>query len=286
MDDILKKYSKDIDRIIEMALHEDVGSGDITTGMLVPENAEFKGSFVAKSDGIVCGLPLAKKVFEKLDKNIKVTFRKKDGQEFKSGEILAVVRGNARAILTGERLSLNLVQRLSGVATETKKFVDIVKPYKVTILDTRKTTPNLRVLEKYAVRMGGATNHRMGLYDAILIKDNHHAFIEFDKAVYDLRRWLPKNIKIEIEVFNTDDLEKAIRAKPDIIMLDNMNLSLIEECVARVRKEAPSIKIEVSGGVNLQNVREIARKRPDYISVGSITHSPKALDISFRIEKK
>ena len=280
---MLKKYEKDIDNLIESALEEDVGAGDITTEMLVPSNAEMKGVFKAKENGVLCGLPIAKKVFLKLDPGIRMVFKKKDGDRIKSGEIIATVKGKARAILTGERLALNLLQRLSGVATETARFVEIARPYKATILDTRKTTPNLRLLEKYAVKTGGAQNHRMGLYDAVLIKDNHLMIVDIEKAVTEMRRFIPKSMTVEVEVDTLEMLDKAIKVQPDVIMLDNMDLRTMELALIRMKSAKCRAKVEVSGGVNIKNVGDIARLRVDYISIGSITHSPNAIDISLKL---
>ncbi|HDQ25726.1 MAG TPA: carboxylating nicotinate-nucleotide diphosphorylase [bacterium] len=284
MKDLLRKYSKEVDAIIDNALREDIGPGDITTDMIVPEKAVLRGVFKAKDIGVLCGLPIAKKVFLKLDKKARMTFKKKDGDRIKNGDILGVVRGSARALLTGERLALNILQRLSGIATVTKKFVEIARPYKVAVLDTRKTTPNLRILEKYAVKTGGGENHRMGLYDAVLIKDNHLKLVDLDRAMTDLRRFLPGNIKIEIEVDSFEMLEKAISVHPDIIMLDNMTVDMMEKAVARIRGSKCRAKIEVSGGVNMHTVGDIARLRVDYVSIGSVTHSPQAIDISFKFD--
>lgn len=280
---ILKKYEKEIDSLIESALREDVGPGDITTELLVPTAAEIKGVFEAKEKGILCGLPIAKKVFMKIDPDIKMVFKKKDGDRIKDGEIIATVRGKARAILSGERLALNILQRLSGVATETARFVEIAKPYKAAILDTRKTTPNFRIFEKYAVRTGGGQNHRMGLYDAVIIKDNHLMIIDLEKAVTEMRRFIPKNMLIEIEVDTLDILDKVIKAQPDVIMLDNMDMRTMELALIRMKTAKCTAKVEVSGGVSLKNVGDIARLRVDYISIGSITHSPRAIDISLRL---
>jgi nicotinate-nucleotide pyrophosphorylase (carboxylating) len=279
---ILKKYEKDIDRIIEYALKEDIGTGDITTELLIPENKTIRGNFIAKGKGIVCGLPIAKKVFEKLDKNITMSVKKKDGSLVKYGDIIAVVKGKARAILTGERLALNIMQRLSGIATYASEFVEIAKPYGVTILDTRKTTPMLRVLEKYAVKTGGAANHRMGLYDAVLIKDNHLKIVDIETAYTNMRRWVPKNMTIEIEVDTLDLLRTVIKLKPDIIMLDNMDIDMINKAVAMVKAAKISSKIEVSGGINMANIREVVATRVDYVSIGSMTHSPPSMDISLK----
>ncbi|MCE5299383.1 MAG: nicotinate-nucleotide diphosphorylase (carboxylating), partial [Spirochaetia bacterium] len=178
---ILKQHEKHIDLLINEALQEDIGPGDVTTDIVIPQSAVMKGVFISKDEGIICGLPLIKKVFQKLDPGIKVTMKKKDGDRVRNGDIIAVVKGKARALLMGERLSLNIMQQLSGVSTTTAEYVKLVKPYGVTILDTRKTTPMMRIMEKYAVAVGGATNHRIGLYDMVLIKNNHLMFIDLDR---------------------------------------------------------------------------------------------------------
>jgi len=284
--DLLRKYSSEIDKIIELALKEDIGPGDITTEMIIPDLTVVKGSFMAKGEGVLCGMPIMKKIFKKLDKDIKIDLKKKDGDLIKYGDILAVIKGKARALLTGERLALNVLQRLSGIATITKKFVDAIKPYKKTkILDTRKTTPNLRILEKYAVKIGGGENHRMGLYDAVLIKDNHLKIVgdELEKKYVELRRFIPKNVKIEIELHHIELTERIVKLQPDIIMLDNMCLKVLDETLSKIASLGYKGKIEVSGGVNLSNIKDIAMRGVDYISIGMITHSPESLDISFKI---
>ncbi len=286
MMDLLRKYSKEIDTIIEMALKEDIGTGDITTDMMIPGTVIAKGSLMAKADGILCGMSVAKKVFQKLDKDVKMDFKKRDGDFIKYGDIIAVIKGRARAILTGERVALNVLQRLSGIATITNKFVQIIKPYKKTkILDTRKTTPNLRILEKYAVQTGGGQNHRIGLYDSVLIKDNHLKIIgdDLERKIIELRHFLPKTVNIEIEIHHLEIIERIVKVNPDIIMLDNMCLKFLDEAMEKIRSLNYKGKIEVSGGVNLSNVRDIAMRGVDYISVGLITHSPASLDISCKI---
>jgi nicotinate-nucleotide pyrophosphorylase (carboxylating) len=283
--DWLKKNEKYIDRIIDQGLKEDIGPGDVTTDIIIPGTAVLKGVFRAKDDGVVCGVPLMKKVFLKLDPSVKISVRKKDGDKVKKEEIIATIKGKAKAILMGERLALNLLQLLSGIATSADKFQSIARPYGVTILDTRKTTPTLRLLEKYAVKTGGASNHRMGLYDMVLIKDNHLDFIDLQKAVMDCRRYIPRGMKIEVEVDNLEMLEPAMKAEPDIIMLDNMDFEMMDKALAMMKKHGCRAKVEVSGGVNMHNVGEIARRRVDYISIGSITHSPQALDISLQLSK-
>ena len=283
--DLLKKNEKYIDRLIDMSLKEDIGDGDVTTDIIIPQTAVLKGVFKSKGAGIICGLPLVKKVFAKIDKNVKISFKKRDGDRVKNGDIIAIITGHARAILMGERLALNLLQRLSGVATSANMFQSIVRPYGVTILDTRKTTPMLRVLEKYAVKTGGASNHRMGLYDMVLIKDNHIDFIDIEKAVMECRRFIPRGMKIEVEVHNLEFLEKAIKARPDIIMLDNMDYEMMDKAFARLKETHCDAKVEISGGVNMNSIREIAKRKPDYISLGAITHSAQALDISLTLHK-
>ncbi len=281
--EMLKKFEKEMNEIIKLALKEDIGAGDITTDVLISQSAETKAVFVAKDHGIICGLPVAKRVFQVLDKNIKVTYKKKDGAWVKPGEIMATVKGRARALLSGERLALNIMQRLSGIATYTNKYVEIAKPYGVKILDTRKTTPLMRLLEKYAVKTGGGVNHRMGLYDAVLIKNNHLKQINIEKAYVDMRRWIPKDMKVEIEVETIEMLEKVIKLQPDIIMLDNMNVEMLHRAIPMVRKSGIPSKIEVSGGINMSNIRDVVKTRPDFVSIGSITHSPPSMDISLRM---
>jgi len=280
---MLKKHKKEIAFMIDYALKEDIGDVDITTEVTVPAVTKAIGEFGAKDDGIVCGMPIVKMIFEKLDRDAKVYIKKKDGQEMHHGDVLAVVKGSARAILAGERTALNFLQRMSGIATYTKKFVDVAKPYGVTILDTRKTTPGLRVFEKYAVVTGGGQNHRMGLYDAVLIKDNHLQVVDIREATRNIRRWIPKNMKVEIEIDDMLLLDEALEAKPDIIMLDNMTPEMIDRAMEKIKGK---VKVEVSGGVNLDNIKELAKRKVDYISIGSITHSPKALDISFNFVAK
>jgi nicotinate-nucleotide pyrophosphorylase (carboxylating) len=283
--DILKKNEKYINQLLEMALKEDVGEGDVTSDIVIPRTAILTGVFKAKDSGIICGLPLLKKVFVMIDKDIKISFKKKDGDIVKHGDIIAIIKGNARSILMGERLALNIIQRLSGIATSSNVFQKIASPYGVVILDTRKTTPMLRLLEKYAVKTGGASNHRMGLYDMVLIKDNHIDFLDIEKAVMECRRFIPKTMKIEVEVHSLEFLEKAIKAEPDIIMFDNMDLTMMDKAFARIKETKCGAKIEISGGVNMQTIGEIVKRKPDYISLGAITHSAQALDISLTLHK-
>ena len=247
-----------------------------------------------KEKAIVCGLDIARRIFKTVDGAIKFQPKSKDGNLEKPGKIIANIQGNARSILKAERTALNLLSHLTGVATLTRRFVDAVKPYKAKIYDTRKTTPGLRVLEKYAVKTGGGHNHRMGLWDGVLIKDNHIAsfVVRSPSSVRELveaaKNKMPKGKKLEIEVVNLAEFKEVLKADPDIIMLDNMKIGDIKKAV-RIR-EHQSIRasehqtlIEVSGGVNLTNVRQIAKAGADIISIGALTHSAPSVDISLEV---
>lgn len=268
---------KGLNSLIKLAIEEDLGKGDITTNSVIPKDKKATAVIIAKESGVIAGLDIAKTVFKKFDR--KIVFKKlvKEGAKVKAGKKIARVKGNARAILSAERIVLNLLSRLSGIATLTNRFVEKVKPYKAKILDTRKTTPGWRYLEKYAVKMGGAKNHRMGLYDMVLIKDNH---LKLNKDIKDVVKKTKKTRKrIEIEVKNLKQLKKALETDADWIMLDNMSLKDIKKTVKLIKNK----KIEVSGGVSLDNVVSIAKTGVDYISVGMITHSAKALNISMNV---
>ncbi len=268
-------------KIIKKALKEDVGKGDITTLAVVPKNAKAKAKIIAKEKGIVAGLQIAEQVFKQVDKRIKFKARVKDGAKVKKGKVIAELSGPARGILTAERVALNFLQRLSGIATLTRKFKiqSAAGGSKSKILDTRKTTPGLRSLEKYAVKMGGGTNHRMGLYDAILVKDNHIVIGGGVKKVVEGCRRVKK--AIEVETKGLGQVKEAIEVGADRILLDNMNIKVLRKAVKLCKKA--KIKTEASGGVNLKTIRAIAKTGVDYISVGALTHSAKALDISLEI---
>ncbi len=271
-------------KLIKQALKEDIGAGDITTRSIVDSSAVARGIVVAKESGVIAGLDVAKEVFRQVDKRIKFVLRLKDGGMVRKGTVIATVSGPARGILTGERVALNFLQRLSGIATLTNKFKTQILKLKtnVKLLDTRKTTPGLRALEKYAVKMGGGTNHRMGLYDAILIKDNHIRIAGgIEKAVEKARGPRSKAKGIEVEAKTINQVKQAITAGAERILLDNMNLKTLRRAV-KLCKNA-RIKTEASGGVNLKTVRAIAKTGVDFISVGALTHSAKALDISLEI---
>jgi len=270
-----------IDKIIEQALLEDIGTGDITTEFIIPSNLKAKGIIKTSEEGVVAGLDIACLVFRKLDSEIIFQEKIKDGSKIAQGKVLAEITGPARTILKGERVALNFLQRMSGIATITSKFCQEVKDLPVRIVDTRKTTPGLRILEKYAVRMGGGYNHRFGLYDAVLIKDNHIALAGGIKsAINSVRKQISHTIKIEVEVENLSQLQEALEMKVDIIMLDNMDLNTMKKAVEIAKGKT---LIEASGGVTLERVKEIAQTGVDLISVGALTHSVKSLDISMEI---
>jgi nicotinate-nucleotide pyrophosphorylase (carboxylating) len=264
--------------LIRAALKEDIGSGDITSNATVGKNKIAKAVIRAKQDGVIAGLDVASAVFKQIDPKIIFHKTAKDGELVRSGRIIAVVRGRARSLLAGERTALNFITRMSGIATAARAFSSRTSRYKVKILDTRKTTPGMRYLEKYAVRTGGGTNHRMGLYDMFLIKENHiKACGGITRAVKLARK---PGIKTEVEVRNLDEFREALKTRADWIMLDNFNLADIKKAI---KINARKKKIEISGGVNFQNVEEIAKLKPDFISVGSLTHSFRSLDISMKI---
>jgi nicotinate-nucleotide pyrophosphorylase (carboxylating) len=274
----------DIEKILLNALVEDIGPGDITTSSIVPEDHESKGVFVSKDEFILAGMPFVERTFSLIDQDIRFSPRRKDGSRIKKGDILATLRGRTRSLLMAERVALNILQRLSGIATQTNRFVERVKDMSVKIVDTRKTVPGIRALDKYAVRVGGGYNHRYGLYDGVLIKDNHIvAAGGIKNAIRLARSKVHHLLKIEVEAKNIAEVKEAIKAGADIIMLDNMSVREIKRAVELIRKEASSIIIEISGGVGPENICSIAKTGVDLISVGSITHSVTAPDISMEI---
>ena len=267
-------------QLIQHALEEDIGSGDITTSLIVPPEHESTALIVAKEPFVLAGMPFAREVFSILDETVKFEALIEDGTRVKKGDIIAEINGKTRTLLQGERVSLNILQRLSGIATLTSKFVQKIKGARAKILDTRKTTPCMRYMEKYAVRMGGGKNHRFGLYDGILIKDNHieaAGGIKWAMALAEEGRHLSR---VEVETENIKEVKDAILAGADIIMLDNMAIKDIKEAVKLAKGKAT---LEVSGNVSLDNVREIADTGVDLISVGALTHSAPAADISMKI---
>lgn len=268
----------DADRIIALALAEDVGPGDVTTLSTVDERAQGRATFLAKADGVIAGLPLLERVFNQLGNTVVVKELVADGARVTPGTQLAVATGLAQTLLTGERVALNFVQHLSGIATRTARFVSLVEGTGARIVDTRKTVPGLRALAKYAVRMGGGRNHRFALYDGVLIKDNHlRAAGGIHPAVSRARAAASHLLKIEVEVESLEQVREALAAGADLLLLDNMDLATLQQAVALCRGQALT---EASGGVNEQTVRAIAETGVDLISVGALTHSVTALDIS------
>lgn len=268
--------------LIHRALEEDIGHGDITTSLLIPEESESRALYIAKGNFVLAGLPFAREVFRILDPSTSFKMFYSDGDKVRKGEVFAEVFGKTSAILEGERVSLNIVQRLSGIATLTSLYVERIKGLKAKILDTRKTTPCQRFMEKYAVRTGGGSNHRFGLFDGILIKDNHIEAVGSIKEAVRIAKSGYHLVKIEVEVENLHDLELAIKAGADIVMLDNMTVHDMREAVKIAKGR---VILEASGNIRLENVREIAETGVDLISVGALTHSVAAADISLKIVK-
>ena len=268
--------------IIYSALEEDIGQGDVTTNLLIPEDRKSKAYCIAKENFVLAGLPFVREVFRILDPSILFKTLYNDGSKVKKGNIIAEISGKTCVILKGERVSLNIVQRLSGIATLTNRYVEKTRRLKAKIVDTRKTTPCHRFMEKYAVKVGGGYNHRFGLFDGILIKDNHIKTLgSIKKAVREAKKG-HHLFKIEVEVKNLKELKEAIESGADIIMLDNMTVRDMKEAVKIAKGR---IMLEASGNISLENVREVAETGVDLISVGALTHSAPAVDISLKIVK-
>jgi nicotinate-nucleotide pyrophosphorylase (carboxylating) len=267
-----------VDSIIQNALNEDIGSGDITTDTIFPSDAKCEAQIIAKENGIIAGIPIAERVFQKLYQDTVSASKVEDGDRVKPKQEILRIKSTVRAVLSGERLALNLLQRMSGIATVTSQYVDAVKGSQTKILDTRKTAPGLRILDKYAVLAGGAQNHRFGLYDLVLIKDNHIDFAgSISNAVESVRSKYQNKYKIEVETSTIDEVKEALCSGADIIMLDNMSISMMKEAVGIINGKALT---EASGGITLSTITNIAETGVDYISVGALTHSSPALDIS------
>jgi nicotinate-nucleotide pyrophosphorylase (carboxylating) len=274
-----------VKRLIRQAIAEDLGQGDVTTEALIPETSQSKALVTAKARGIIAGTEVSKQVFLKVDPKLEVDILIKDGAEVKLGDVIARIEGRTASILKAERVALNFLQRLSGIASETARYVQAVKGLPVLITDTRKTSPGLRTLEKYAVRVGGGKNHRMHLADGILIKDNHIAVLRrrglsIKEIVAKARHKASPELKIEVEVKTPEEAIQAAEAGADIVMLDNMNLKDMRQAVRLIKGRA---LIEASGGITLESVRDVAETGVDLISIGALTHSPKALDISLEL---
>ncbi len=273
-----------INEIIRRALAEDIGGGDVTTNSIVSPDSEVSGRFIAKSAGVVAGWDVVRATFRLVDERVKLFQSVSDGTEVKGGESIGKITGPGRAILSGERVALNFLQRMSGIATATRRFVEAAAGTRAVILDTRKTAPGLRVLDKLAVRIGGASNHRTGLYDMVLIKDNHIAEAgRITEAVRRVKKSHAANLKMEVEVRTLDELREAVELGVDRILLDNMSIPEMRRAVKIVRGRVP---LEASGNMNIRRITAVAATGVDFISVGALTHSVIAMDISLMIEKK
>ena len=276
---------KQVTRLIDLALAEDIAAGDITSRILVPEALESNAILLAKARGILAGIDIACLVFLRVDPGIKIEVLIPDGAALKKGDIIARIHGKARSILRAERVVLNFLQKLSGIATKTNVYVKMVQDLPVKILDTRKTTPGFRLLEKYAVKTGGGTNHRLNLSDGILIKDNHLMLarqqrMTLGEAVKKAKKKAAPGLRVEVETTNLNEVKEAIKAGADIIMFDNMSPAMMRRAVKLL---PPNIKSEASGGINLKTLRKVAETGVNFISVGALTHSAEALDISLEL---
>jgi nicotinate-nucleotide pyrophosphorylase (carboxylating) len=271
-------------RIVAAALAEDVGPGDVTTLAMIPAEATCEARLRTREAGVVAGLPVAIAAFRHLDPDARIAEHKRDGDRMEPGDLLLIVNGRARAVLTAERVALNFAQRLSGIATATARYVEAVQGTGATIVDTRKTTPGLRRLEKYAVRVGGGRNHRFGLFDGVLIKDNHIAAVDgIGAAVQAARRGVPHSLRIEVETDTLDQVREAVEAGADAILLDNMPPAVLREAVQIIGGRAVA---EASGGITLGTVRAVAETGVDLISVGALTHSAPSLDLGLDFDLK
>ncbi len=269
-----------IDNLILMALREDVSNEDITTNSIISEKREGKVQLICKEDGILAGIEVFKRVFQLLDENIKFSIQKKDGEKIKNKELIGEIYGDVRAILTGERTALNYLQHMSGIATYTNNMVELLKGSNIKLLDTRKTTPNMRIFDKYSVKIGGGYNHRYNLSDGILIKDNHiDAAGSITKAIKLAKEYAPFVRKIEVEVENLDMVAEALEAGADIIMLDNMSPELMRTAVKLIAGRAET---ECSGNISKESIEKIKDTGVDYISSGALTHSAPILDFSLK----
>ena len=269
--------------LIQLALEEDVATGDITTDNLIPSETRRKAYMVAKANGVIAGLPIAEMVFRQLDENLVWEPQVDEGAQVTTGTILVRFEASYRALLTAERTALNFFQRLSGIASMSAKYADAVKGSKTVILDTRKTLPGFRMLDKYAVKTGGATNHRIGLFDMVMIKDNHIEVAGgITPAVEQIRAKVPADIKIEVETTTLEQVEEALSAGADIIMLDNMDNATMTKAVRLINGRA---KVEASGNMTIERLKDVAATGVDYISIGALTHSVQAMDISQRLEE-
>ncbi|MBQ1252956.1 MAG: carboxylating nicotinate-nucleotide diphosphorylase [Alistipes sp.] len=279
------QYENLISKLLDLGIEEDINTGDITTESIIPESMNAVATMTAKQEGVISGLEIVKMVYDRFQSDVVFTPYFKDGDSVKKGDVILKIEATYPTLLRGERLSLNLFQRMCGIATETAKYVKELKGTTTELLDTRKTAPGLRVLDKLAVKHGGGTNHRMGLYDMAMIKDNHIKMAGgITKAVEQVRARIAEGIKIEVETTNLDEVKEAIAAGADIIMLDNMGNEAMAEAVAVIKAADKGIKTEASGNMSIPRLIEVAATGVDYISVGALTHTVKAMDISMNIQ--
>ena len=278
------QYENLINALLDLGIEEDISTGDITTESIIPESMNAAATMTAKQDGVISGLEIVKMVYDRFQKDVVFTPYFKDGDSVKKGDVILKVEATYPTLLRGERLSLNIFQRMCGIATETAKYVKELADTHTELLDTRKTAPGLRVLDKMAVKHGGGTNHRMGLYDMAMIKDNHIKMAGgIAKAVEQVRARIAEGIKIEVETTTLDEVHQAIEAGADIIMLDNMDNNTMTEAVSIIKAADKGIKTEASGNMNIPRLKEVAATGVDYISVGALTHTVKGMDISMNI---
>lgn len=279
------QYVNLINKLLDLGIEEDINTGDITTESIIPASTNAVAAMTAKQDGIISGLDIVRMVYDRFQNDVVFTPYFKDGDAVKKGDVILRIEASYPTLLRGERLSLNIFQRMCGIATETAKYVRELEGTHTELLDTRKTAPGLRVLDKMAVKHGGGTNHRMGLYDMAMIKDNHIKMAGgIAAAVSQVRAHIADDIKIEVEVTNLDEVRQAIEAAADIIMLDNMDNATMAEAVRLIREADRGIKTEASGNMNIARLKEVAATGVDYISVGALTHTVKAMDISMNVQ--
>lgn len=279
------QYENLINKLIDLGIEEDINTGDITTESIIPESMTATATMTAKQDGVISGLEIVKMVYDRFQDNVVFTPYFNNGDHVKKGDVILKIEATYPTLLRGERLSLNIFQRMCGIATETARYVKELAGTHTQLLDTRKTAPGLRVLDKMAVKHGGGTNHRMGLYDMAMIKDNHIKMAGgIAKAVEQVRSSIPSDIKIEVEATNLEEVQQAIEAGADIIMLDNMSNPAMTEAVALIRKTDKGIKTEASGNMSIERLHEVAETGVDFISVGALTHTVKGMDISMNIQ--
>ncbi len=279
------QYENLINKLLDLGIEEDINTGDITTESIIPATMNAVATMTAKQAGVISGLEIVRMVYERFQQDVVFTPYCKDGDSVEKGDVILKIEASYPTLLRGERLSLNLFQRMCGIATETAKYVKELDLAATELLDTRKTAPGLRVLDKLAVKHGGGTNHRMGLYDMAMIKDNHIKMAGgISKAVEQVRSKIAPEIKIEVETTNLDEVREAIAAGADIIMLDNMDNATMTEAVSIIKAANPAIKTEASGNMNIPRLKEVAATGVDYISVGALTHTVKAMDISMNIQ--